>query len=221
MNSKQIAIKYLAPKLEDPKDIFLNEEIFKLVLFWARESAREFFATQITKMFLVHYVDDIGPIVDEYLFCRAKKMYKDAMKKKNSLFNSLYSSEKIIIWIISRYINIFISLSTNTKYREYIDIINMRVNFDENIGFYSSNIEEKIELEKIKKLPKKQIKKALQNVWEDSKYDFDFHIDKFDELCKMFSLKSKNVIKRGTLLELDLTKEQIKSKHYQVIINFN
>ena len=86
MYSNQIAIKYLAPKLNDPKEIFLNEEIFELVLFWARESAREFFATQITKMFLVHYVDDIGPIVDEYLFCRAKKMYKDAMKKKEFTF---------------------------------------------------------------------------------------------------------------------------------------
>lgn len=82
MYSNQIAIKYLAPKLNDPKEIFLNEEIFELVLFWARESAREFFATQITKMFLVHYVDDIGPIVDEYLFSRAKKIYKDATKKR-------------------------------------------------------------------------------------------------------------------------------------------
>lgn len=196
-------------------------EIFESVLFWSREALREFLKTQPKKIFLVHYVDDIGPIVDEYLIFRKEKMYWDAIKKKNSLFYSLCETEKIITWVICRYINIFISLSTNSKYREYIDITNMRVNFDENIGSYSSNIEEKIEFEKMEEFPKIQIKKALQNVWEDSKYDFEFDIDEFDELCQMFSLKSKNVIKRGTLVKLDLTKEQIKRKHYQVIINFN
>lgn len=221
MNSKQIAIKFLAPKIEDPKMIFMDKNIFKSILDWARDSAREFFTTQPTKFFLVHYIDDIAPIVDKYLINRVNKMYKDAFKKRNKLFMNLNSSEKTIEWIINRYINVFISLSTNNCYKEYIDITKIKIDLDKNEAYYISDIEEIIDFENLKKLPKKQIKKALQNVWEDSKYDFEFDIEEFDELCQIFNLCSRNVLEIGSLSELELIKEPIRSEYYQVIINFN
>lgn len=221
MNSKQIAIKFLAPKIEDPKMIFIDKNIFKSILDWARDSAREFFTTQPTKFFLVNYIDDIAPIVDKYLINRVNKMYKDAFKKRNKLFMNLNSSEKTIEWIINRYINVFISLSTNNRYKEYIDITKIKIDLDKNEAYYISDIEEIIDFENLKKLPKKQIKKALQNVWEDSKYDFEFDIEEFDELCQIFNLCSKNVLEIGSLSELELIKESIRSEYYQVIINFN
>ena len=80
MNSKQIAIKYIAEKIDDTRMIFADLEIFKLVLSWSRDCAREFFSTQQSKMFLIHYIDDVALIVDEYLIDRANKMYQNELK---------------------------------------------------------------------------------------------------------------------------------------------
>ena len=52
MTSKQIAVEYLAPKIDDPAMIFKNINIFKSILPWAKDSAKEFFETQTSKMFL-------------------------------------------------------------------------------------------------------------------------------------------------------------------------
>ncbi len=220
MNSKEIAIKYLAPKIEDPKKIFWDLEIFKSVLLWARDCAREFFFTQSTKMFLVYYVDDLAPVVDEYLIARTTKMYKDAVKKKNTLFNSFCSSEKVIEWIINRYINIFVSISTNKKYKEYTDITKIRIRFDQDIAFYSSDIEEEIEFEKLKKLPKESIKKALEKVWEDSKYDLDFDYLDFEELCCEFEFDANEVVGSHAFEEPKFSKYQVSNKHYQLELLF-
>ena len=220
MNSKQIAIQYLAPKIKDSKTIFFDLEIFKSVLCWARDSAREFFATQQSKMFLLHYIDDIAPVVDEYLISRANKMYKNALKKRNKLFWSLDSREKVIEWIINRYINIFVSISTNKKYKEYTDITKIRIHFDQDIAFYSSDIEEEIEFEKLKKLPKESIKKALKKVWEDSKYDLDFDYLDFEELCCEFEFDANEVVGSQTFEEPKFFKHQVNNKHYQLELLF-
>lgn len=196
-------------------------EIFESVLFWARETVRELFKTQ-QKIFLINHVDDVGPIVDKYLICRANKMYRDAINKKNSLFYSLCTSEKVINWLISRYINLFVSLTTNSKYKDYLNITQIKMDFVDNIASYNSDIDEILEFEKLKKLPKKQIIKALQKVWnEESRYDFQYNIEDFTELCQKFNFSSEEVLKRSTLVKLGFNKEQIKSKYYQVIINFN
>jgi hypothetical protein len=213
MNSKQIAIKYLAPKLDDSKMIFFDLEIFKSVLFWSRESAREFFATQPTKMFLVHYIDDLGLIVDEYLINRALKMYKNALKKRNKLFWSLGSNEKVIAWLVDRWINTFLNL-INEKYLNSIDITKIKIDFNEDMCFYSSNIDEIIEFEKLKKLSKKQIKKALRSVWIDTLGDFQLDIDQFNELCKKFNLNALSVLgKQDSLVKLNFGLESAGSHH--------
>jgi hypothetical protein len=220
MNSKEIAIQYLAPKIKDSKTIFFDLEIFKSVLCWARDSAREFFATQQSKMFLLHYIDDIAPVVDEYLISRANKMYKNALIKRNKLFWNLDSREKVIGWIIDRYINIFVSISTNKKYKEYTDITKIRIRFDQDIAFYSSDIEEEIEFEKLKKLPKESIRKALKKVWEDSKYDLDFDYLDFKELCCEFEFDANEVVGSHTFEEPKFSKYQVSNKHYQLELLF-
>lgn len=220
MHSKQIAIKYLAPKIKDSKSIFFDLEIFKLVLCWARDSAREFFATQQSKMFLLHYIDDIAPVVDEYLIARTTKMYKNAVKKKNTLFNSFCSSGKVIEWIINRYINVFVSISTNKKYKEYTDITKIRIRFDQDIAFYSSDIEEEIEFEKLKKLPKESIKKALKKVWKDSKYDLDFDYLDFEELCCKFGFNANEVVGSHVFEEPKFSKYQVEIGQFQLKLLF-
>ena len=126
MNSKQIAVEYLAPKISNPEMIFKDENIMKSILFWAHESARELFATQPSKMFLVQFVDDVAPLVDEYLLGKAIKMYEKALRTKNKLFDNLCSSQKTVAWIIDRWYNMFVNLTSNPRYRDYINIKNIQ-----------------------------------------------------------------------------------------------
>ena len=119
MNSKQIAIKYIGQKINNPKIIFEDLNIFKSILFFSRDAAREYFSTQLSKYFLVDYIDDVAPVVDEYMLVRVEKMYKKAFKTQNRLFENLCSSETTISWLIDRWINVFINLTTNRNYRDY------------------------------------------------------------------------------------------------------
>ena len=142
MNSKEIATLFLSIKINDTKDIFYKDELFDNILFWSREAAREYFVTQQEKYFLQYYIDDIAPIVDSYLKIKMQKMYKNAFKKRNKLYESLYSTEKTISWIINRWINTFINLTSNPNYRDFIDIKNLKVEFfDDTYSFIDNKIE--------------------------------------------------------------------------------
>ena len=162
MRAKKIAEELLARQIKISKNILLDINILSEVLFWARESAREYFSSEVNKLFLVSYIDDVAPIVDEYIINKSNKMYEKAIKSQNKLFQNLYSNEKTISWIIDRWINTFLNLTTNSNYRDYIDIKNLKVEFiDENYGFNDDKLELGIEFEKVKKLSKKEKIKLL------------------------------------------------------------
>ena len=168
MRAKKIAEELLARQIKISKNILLDINILSEVLFWARESAREYFSSEVNKLFLVSYIDDVAPIVDEYIINKSNKMYEKAIKSQNKLFQNLYSNEKTISWIIDRWINTFLNLTTNSNYRDYIDIKNLKVEFiDENYGFNDDKLELGIEFEKVKKLSKKEKIKLLK----DSQYN--------------------------------------------------
>lgn len=220
MNSKQLAVKYLAPRISNPAMIFKNINIFKSILPWAKDSAKEFFETQATKRFLTSYVDDVAPIVDEYLTSRAIKMYEKAIKYKNKLFRNLCSSKKTVAWIIDRWINTFINLTTNPKYKEYIDISKTKITFNENISTTHNNIDNILEFEKLKKFPKVEIINALKFVWEDAYFDESLDKDDMEELCKKFDFSIKDVFGTDELVNLNLKKEQTESGHSQLVFVF-
>lgn len=172
MRAKQIAEELLARRINNSKNILLDINILSEVLFWARESAREYFSSELNKLFLVSYIDDVAPIVDEYIINRSNKMYEKAIKSQNKLFQNLCSNEKTISWIIDRWINTFLNLTTNPNYRDYIDIKNLKFELiDENYGFNDNKLELGIEFEKAKKLSKKEKIKLLKEVWKEAKYD--------------------------------------------------
>ena len=221
MKSKQIAIKYLAPKISDPPMIFKDINIFKSILPWAKDSAEEFFETQTSKMFLTSYIDDVSPIVDQYLINRVTKMYEKAIKSQNKLFSNLCSSQKTVAWIIDRWINIFINLTSNPAYKDYIDISKIKIVFNDEINTIHSNIEDIMELENLQKLPKKQIINALKFIWEDRYFDNSLDKEDIEELCEKFDVSIKDVFGTCNLVNLNFKKEQIKNEYYQVIINFN
>ena len=220
MKSKQIAIEYLAPKISDPTMIFKDINIFKSILPWAKDSAREFFETQKSKMFLTQYVDDIAPIVDEYLISRVNKMYNKAIKSQNKLFTNLCSSEKTVAWIIDRWINVFVNLSWNSRYKNHVDLSKIKFDFNHEMDFTHNSLEDILEFEKLQKFPKNEIIKALKFIWEDGYFDYTLDSEDIDYLCKKFDLTIKDVFGTDDLVKLNLKKEQTESGHSQLVLFF-
>ena len=221
MRAKKIAEELLARQIKISKNILLDINILSEVLFWARESAREYFSSEVNKLFLVSYIDDVAPIVDEYIINKSNKMYEKAIKSQNKLFQNLYSNEKTISWIIDRWINTFLNLTTNPNYRDYIDIKNLKVEFiDENYGFNDDKLELGIEFEKVKKLSKKEKIKLLKEVWKEARYD-DFDERDMLYLAEKLGLKLNEVFDNcGDLIKLNLKKEQDESGNSQLVIVF-
>lgn len=221
MRAKKIAEELLARQIKISKNILLDINILSEVLFWARESAREYFSSEVNKLFLVSYIDDVAPIVDEYIINKSNKMYEKAIKSQNKLFQNLYSNEKTISWIIDRWINTFLNLTTNPNYRDYIDIKNLKVEFiDENYDFNDDKLELGIEFEKVKKLSKKEKIKLLKEVWKEARYD-DFDEQDMLYLAEKLGLKLNEVFDNcGDLIKLNLKKEQDESGNSQLVIVF-
>jgi hypothetical protein len=221
VRAKKIAEELLARQIKISKNILLDINILSEVLFWARESAREYFSSEVNKLFLVSYIDDVAPIVDEYIINKSNKMYEKAIKSQNKLFQNLYSNEKTISWIIDRWINTFLNLTTNSNYRDYIDIKNLKVEFiDENYGFNDDKLELGIEFEKVKKLSKKEKIKLLKEVWKEARYD-DFDERDMLYLAEKLGLKLNEVFDNcGDLIKLNLKKEQDESGNSQLVIVF-
>ena len=220
MNSKQIATKYLGKKISNPEMIFKDLKIFKLILPWCRDSAREYFSTKPTKYFLIYYVDDIGPLVDQYMLTRIEKMYIKALKSRNKLFENLCSSETTISWLIDRWINVFVNITSNNKYKDYIDIRKIKINFCNDIHTTSINIDDDIDFEKTKKLSKKEKIKLLKEVWKQAYYD-DFDEYDMQYLVEKLDLTTDEVFEnKGDLIKINLKKEQAESGNSQLVLIF-
>ncbi len=220
MNSKQIAIKYIGQKINNPKIIFEDLNIFKSILFFSRDAAREYFSTQLSKYFLVDYIDDVAPVVDEYMLVRVEKMYKKAFKTQNRLFENLCSSETTISWLIDRWINVFINLTTNRNYRDYIDISKIKMNFCEDIDASELNIDDILELERVNKFSKKEKIKLLKEVWKQAYYD-DFDEYDMQYLVEKLDLTTDEVFEnKGDLIKINLKKEQAESGNSQLVLIF-
>mgnify|MGYP003421269040 FL=1 len=220
MNSKKIAVEYLASKISNPAMIFKDTNIFKSILPFARDSAKEFFETQTSKMFLTSYVDDVGHVVDEYMLTRKEKMYKKALITKNKLFSNLCSSQKTVSWLIDRWINVFINLTTNRNYRDYIDISKIKMNFCEDIDASELNIDDILELERVNKFSKKEKIKLLKEVWKQAYYD-DFDEYDMQYLVEKLDLTTDEVFEnKGDLIKINLKKEQAESGNSQLVLIF-
>ena len=220
MNSKQIAIKYIGQKINNPKIIFEDLNIFKSILFFSRDAAREYFSTQLSKYFLVDYIDDVAPVVDEYMLVRVEKMYKKAFKTQNRLFENLCSSETTISWLIDRWINVFINLTTNRNYRDYIDISKIKMNFCEDIDASELNIDDILELERVNKFSKKEKIKLLKEVWKQAYYD-DFDEYDMQYLVEKLDLTTDEVFEnKGDLIKINLKKEQAEGGNSQLVLIF-
>ena len=129
-----IATEYCSKNIRCSEDIFLIDEIFEDACFWARESCREMFQTNSMRIDLTRKIDDIGAEVDRYMYCKRFKMLKNAKQGKNSLITALSSQKATLRWFVQRWINIFMNIVTNPKYKAYVDVGSIGLGLDENIS---------------------------------------------------------------------------------------
>ncbi|QOP45551.1 hypothetical protein [Sulfurimonas paralvinellae] len=134
MKAIDIATEYCSKNIRYSEDIFLIDEIFEDACFWARESCREMFQTNSMRIDLVRKIDDVGAEVDRYMHGKRFKMLKNAKQGKNSLCLALISKKATIKWFVQRWINIFMNITTNPKYKTYIDIGSIGLILDENFS---------------------------------------------------------------------------------------
>ena len=217
MNSKEIAIYCINKRVTDSKEIFLNEIVFENVIFWARESAKEILNTKNNKRFLISLIDEIGGIVDEYMNIRRLKMFNKKFKKNNK-----YSNEKIINFIICRWLNIFYNLTSNHRYRDFIDISKIRESYEETlINYELQTVENDLEIERINKLDIKIIKEALKKVWKDSIGDINFDILGFQDLCFKFGFSPMDILIYDPWIVPKMSKQATNNSNYQLVLVFD
>jgi len=173
MQALEIASVYFIKKIVNPEDIFLIDVIFENACFWSRESCRELFQKNPNRQDLVRKIDDVGSEVDRYMYDKRFKMLKNAKKGKNSLSNALVNSESTIKWFTERWINIFMNISTNSKYKAYIDVGSIGLELSENISYSEDALvlmikeEEKLEYEKQQQMEIKKWDKNLIKLVEN------------------------------------------------------
>ena len=169
-------------------------------------------------MFLLDHIDDVASIVDEYLISRTSKMYNKALISQNKLFRNLCSSEKTVAWIIDRWINTFINLTSNRAYKEYIDILKIKIiwNDREYQSTNNSNIEDIFEIERVKKLSNQEKIKLLKEVWKQSCYD-DFDEYEMKYLCDKLDLNLDQIFEnKDYLSKLNLRKLKVVNCNFQL-----
>ncbi|MBD3839992.1 MAG: hypothetical protein IE878_06375, partial [Epsilonproteobacteria bacterium] len=83
-----------------------------------------------------------------------------------------------------------------------------------------SNTEDILEFEKLQKLPKEQIIKALKFIWEDGYFDSSLDKEDIEYLCKKFDLSIKDVFGTDDLVKLNLKKEPTENGHSQLVFVF-
>lgn len=170
MRTDHIIIPLIEKKIIDPLQIFINENIFDELLFWCRESNRERLLKHSTQQGLANKIDDVGIEVDKYLKKVRLKMLNNGQKGKNSLFYKLKSTSLTFKWLIQRWGNVFINISTNKNYKSFIDTQSIFYELDDNFGHSRDALtiileeEEKIVWEKKKYIDKNKWHKDLKLV---------------------------------------------------------
>lgn len=214
MQTKQLIIKLLINKVKTTHEIFESEDTFNIILEFARDAAKELFATQHNKRFLANRVDDAAHIVDQNMQKNKAKMYHKVSKKFEEK-----DVESMIAWLINRWINTFVNLTTNSNYRDYFDLSNI-VDYDDNYIFFDDEKDDSF-LEDIDKFSRYEIKKALEKVWQDSILDSDFDAQDFKTLCKKYNFTTYEILSYNLEEKLKIKLEINENQHQQMMFDFD
>ncbi|MFA5501896.1 MAG: hypothetical protein WC253_04580 [Sulfurovaceae bacterium] len=213
MKTKQLIIKLLSSKVKSSNEIFENENIFTIILEFSRDAAKELFARQHHRRFLISRVDDVAYIVDQNMQKNKVKMHQKISKKYKKK-----DVESTIAWLIDRWINTFVNLTTNPNYRDYFDFTNI-VDYDDNLIFADEDNDDHF-VEDIEKFSKDEIKKALKVVWQDALFDSDFDAQDFSELCEKYNFSTFDILSYHLEEKIKIKIETNENQHQQMMFDF-
>jgi len=214
MQIKQLMIKLLSNKVQKTNEIFENENIFTIILEFSRDAAKELFARQHHRRFLISRVDDVAHIVDQNMQKNKAKMHKKISKRFGAK-----DVESTIAWLIDRWINTFVNLTTNVNYCDYIDTSSI-VEFDDNLMFISGENEDFF-VDDIEKFSKDEIKKALKVVWQDALFDSDFDAQDFKDLCSKYNFTTYEILAYELEEKIKMKAETNENQHQQMMFDFD
>lgn len=156
MRIDKIIIPLIEKKITDPIKIFEDEELFKEILFWSRECNRERLHRHTRQKDLANKIDDIGPVVDKYLRDVRLKMLTSGKKGKNNLSYKLSSTRLTFIWIMQRWGNVLLNISTNRNYKSFIDVRSIGHELNNNTGHSQDSLSLIVEEENEREWEKQQ-----------------------------------------------------------------
>lgn len=130
MEDKDLFQKLFAKKWKDP--MALVKDIANDIdhIFWgcARDFAKEILSKTPHWYWVVYYIDDYAPLVEDNI--QLKKWIKWAEEGKGSLNCHLTDTQTLIRWLLDRYVNQFKNLF-DVRYKNHIKAIKF-IYLDEN-----------------------------------------------------------------------------------------
>ena len=126
--------------------------------------------------------------------------------------------EEVIKMIQSRILNDMKNLSTNPKYKNFIDI--KIIDYFEVAEEINNEYETMLMLEDFKRIDTNTLISGLKKVWNDLKYDSDFDTQDLLELCNKFNMEVKDVIEIEEFEQEKFGCEQTESGNFQLVLNF-
>ena len=157
----------------------------------------------------------------DYTFSISKFIIKKQLAKSHlTAIKRFYECKNIddaIKWLASRLLNNMRNITTNKKYKLYMQPVFSELN--ENM-VDSYDVYNKLELENLHKFNGSVIKKGLLEVWKDSKYEMDFDNQDFEELCKKFNIEVTDVIDEEELEQPKFSVVQDACCSKQLVMHF-
>ncbi len=176
----------------------VKEDVFKIT-----KSKQIFFAD-----FDFTYADAV-----DMLRIQLQKSYLKGTKR----FIQSKNIEEALKWLISRILNNSINITTNKKYKLFCrpNFVELHEDIKTECDYITT-----IELLDLGKTDTKTMKKGLEEVWNEAKYDSSFDYEDFEELCCKFSVNASEIVRSYTLADLKFSKYQVSNRHSQLELLF-
>ena len=171
--------------------------------------------SKITKSKQIFFADFDFTYADavDMLRIQLQKSYLKGTKR----FIQSKNIEEALKWLISRILNNSINITTNKKYKLFCrpNFVELHEDIKTECDYITT-----IELLDLGKTDTKTMKKGLEEVWNEAKYDSSFDYEDFEELCCKFSVNASEIVRSYTLADLKFSKYQVSNRHSQLELLF-
>ena len=129
--------------------------------------------------------------------------------------------DETIKWLIARILNNMRNITTNPKYKDYVYIKNLEMEFNENVHYVELNIDREIMIEEMDKLPRDEIKGGLKKVFDALTCDLDFDFNDIEYLCEKYGFQVKEIVDYDPRALPAMKAELTESGNSQLVLFFD